>query len=147
MADDLSKLNFSQDLEEVLHLPEAEKWKIKHVGDLEIYATLAPAKEPDESFQVRLKWDSYPGELPASLKFRDPGSGRLDMPAAWPVVRGFRPQSLDACVNYCAEGFGLHPEWAKDPNMKWQTNGNLILKLLRTLQNEMDEHFTGRFKQ
>src|SRR4051812_47304488 len=112
---------------------------------LEIYVTLISAKAPDEVFQARLLWNVYPGE-PPSLKFRDLQSGGLDVPSAWPNVRGFRPPTLDACVNYCSEGFALHPEWVKDLNLKWQANGNPLLRVLRTLQNEIDEHFTGRFK-
>src|SRR5260370_42639156 len=64
---------------------------------------------------------------------------------AWPVVTGFRPTSLDACVNYSQEGFALHPEWRKDPNFAWNSTGNQLLWILRTLQDEPDNHYQGRF--
>jgi hypothetical protein len=146
MADELSQLNFAQDLEEALRVVDAQRWKVEKIGALEICAEISSAKAPEEKFQVRLLWRVYPGE-PPSLKFRDPQSGRLDLQTAWPIVRGLRPSNLDACVNYCSEGFVLHPEWAKDPSYKWSPVGNAVLRVLRTLQSEMDEHFKGRFKQ
>lgn len=146
MDDKLSELNFAQDLEDALQVADAKRWKIEKAAALEIYVELVSMKAPEQLFQARLLWNTYPGE-PASLKFRDPVSGRLDLPTAWPIVRGFRPTSLDACVNWCAEGFALHPEWKNDPNLKWKSDGNVLLRVLRILQSEMDEHFSGRFSQ
>jgi hypothetical protein len=145
MADELSELNFEQDLEEALGVEEARRWKIEKVGALQFYVELSSVKAPDEKFQARLLWDAYPGL--ASLKFRDPESGRLDLPSAWPIVRGFRPQNLDACVNWTSEGNNLHPEWKNDPSKKWNSTGNVVLKTLRTLQSEVDDYFGGRFKK
>ena len=127
-----------------LALDEAARWKVAQLGTLELLVDLKSAKFPAETFQARLLWPEYPGV--ASLKFRDSATGRLDVPTAWPVVRGFRPQTLDACVNWCLEGFTIHPEWRNDPNYKWNPSGNAILRTLRTLQNELDDHCTGRFK-
>ena len=106
---------------------------------------MSPAQAPGEVFQARLLWTVYPGQ-PPSLKFRDPATGRLDLPTAWPIVRGFRPQSLDACVNWCLEGFGLHPEWRTDPRYTWDSRGNVLLKVLRILQDELDHYFQGRHR-
>jgi len=108
VSDELSLLNLSDDFTEAGDVPEASRWKLERPSGLEVLVTLAPARPPDEIFQVRLLWTRYP-DCPPSLKFRDPKSGRLDMPQAWPVGRGFRPQNLDACVNWCAEGFVTHP--------------------------------------
>ncbi len=144
MSDDLSEINFRQDLEEALQAEDAERWKIEQGGPLEIYVSLSPAKAPLEVFQARFLWRVYPGE-PPSLKFRDPATGRLDIRSAWPEVRGFRPQSLDACVNWCIEGFRLHPEWTNDPNYKWNSAGNAVLRVIRTLQDEVDRHYVKRF--
>jgi len=146
MADELSQINFAQDLEAALAVDDAQRWKVERVDGLEIYVEISSAKAPGEKFQVRLLWSVYPGE-PPSIKFRDPQSGRLDIKTAWPVVRGFRPENLDTCVNYSSEGFVTHPEWKKDLNYKWNPNGNSVLRILRTLQSEMDDHFAGRFKQ
>jgi hypothetical protein len=100
---------------------------------------------PEESFQARLLWDVYPDNAP-SLKFRDPATGRLDLPAAWPILPGCRPTSLDACVNYCSEGFALHPEWRTDPRFRWNPKGNALLYVLRILQDQFDHSFGGRYK-
>lgn len=145
MSDELSRLNLKDDFEEAKSVPDATRWALEMPGDLEVLATMSPAKAPNERFQTRLLWTKYPDE-PPSLKFRDPVTGRLDLPQAWPVVRGFRPQSLDACVNWCLEGFALHPEWRSDPRFRWNPNGNPLLRVLRQLQEELDDHFQGRFK-
>jgi len=143
MSDNLSELNFRQDLQEALQADDATHWKVEQAGSLEIYVSLSPASARGEIFQARLLWRVYPGE-PPSLKFRDPATGRLDLPSAWPVVRGFRPESFDACVNYCNEGFNLHPEWRNDLNLKWNSAGNRVLWVIRRLQDEIDNHYTKR---
>lgn len=145
MTDELSKLNLKDDFAEATEAPDAPRWKLEMPGDLEILATMSPGGVPNEAFQARLMWNKYPDEAP-SLKFRDPATGRLDLPQAWPQARGFRPQSLDACVNWCAEGFQLHPEWRNDPRWKWNSSGNPLLWVLRRLQEELDEYFQGRSK-
>jgi hypothetical protein len=145
VSDDLSKLNLKDDFEEASGTPDAARWKLEMPGDLEVWATISPASVAAEKFQARLLWGRYPDD-PPSLKFRDPATGRLDLPQAWPVARGFRPQSLDACVNWCAEGFNLHPEWRNDARWKWNPSGNPLLWVLRQLQEELDDYYQGRFK-
>jgi hypothetical protein len=145
MSDELSKLNLKDDFEEAMSASGATRWALEMPGDLEVLATMSPSSAPNERFQARLQWAKYPDE-PPSLKFRDPATGRLDLPQAWPIARGFRPQSLDACVNWCLEGFTLHPEWKADPRFRWNPNGNALLWVLRQLQEELDDHYQGRFK-
>lgn len=144
MANDLDKLNFEDDLREVQALPGASRWTIETPGGLEVYVTLSSALKPDEKFQARLHWSQYPGQ-PPSIKFRDPADGSLGNPRAWPQARGMRPTALDLCSNYCTEGFALHPEWRNDPRYRWDDKGNVLLKVIQTLQDEMDDHFTGRY--
>src|SRR5215467_12294060 len=117
MADELSILNLRDDFEEAAGVSDAARWKLEMPGPLEVLVTLSSSTALSEKFQARLLWTKYPDD-PPSLKFRDPATGRLDLPQAWPVVRGFRPQSLDACVNWCSEGFVLHPEWKTDPRLR-----------------------------
>jgi hypothetical protein len=143
MADEFSKLTFEEDLKAMLALEEARRWDITRVSDLEIYVTAFPAGVPDEKFQARFVWNSYPSD-PPSFKFRDPATGRLDLTSAWPEVPGYRPGHLDACVNWSSEGFVAHPEWKNDPNIKWQPKGNVLLKVLRLLQRDLDEKFVKR---
>jgi hypothetical protein len=145
MGDELSKLNFKDDFEEALSAADAARWKLTMLGDLGVVATMHPANVPTELFEEQLLWAKYPDQ-PPSLKFRDPATGRLDMSQAWPMVRGFRPQSLDACVNYCLEGFNLHPEWKTDPRFAWDPGHNPLLRVLRTLQDELDNYYQGRCK-
>jgi hypothetical protein len=142
-VDELSKLNFEQDLAEVLDIVQGQRWKVERLGPLEVIVAVSPEKSPQEVFYARLLWQIYPGD-PPSLKFRDPSTGSLTLRTAWPEVRGFRPQSLDACVNYCAEGFALHPEWKNDPNLKWNSSGNALLCVIKKLQNELDRYFVRR---
>jgi len=145
VSDDLSRLNLRDDYAEAGEAAEAGRWQLELPSDLEVLVTLSPAREPVEKFQARLLWTRYP-DCPPSLKFRDPKTGRLDVRQAWPIARGFRAQSLDACVNWCAEGFGIHPEWRNDARFKWNPSGNPLLWVLRQLQDELDEHYQGRFK-
>ena len=145
MNDELSKLNLKDDFGEASGVPDATRWKLEMPGDLEVLATMSPASATSEQYQARLLWSRYP-EDPPSLKFRDPVTGRLDLPQAWPMARGFRPQSLDACVNWCAEGFNLHPEWRNDPRWRWNPSGNPLLWVLRQLQEELDIYYQERFK-
>lgn len=144
MCCELSALNLDEDFEKVLCCADAARWKLEKSGPLEVIAAVAGAEKPTEMFQARLLWTAYPDQAP-SLKFRDPATGRLDLPTAWPQVRGFRPNSLDACVNWCAEGLAIHPEWRADPKYRWDPRGNVLLKVLRILQGEMDDHCQGRF--
>ncbi len=146
MADDFSKIAFDQDLEEVLASPEAQRWKIERAGDLEIYVTVSSDKAPTEIFQARFCWDSYPTD-PPSFKFRDPTTGRLDLMTAWPEMPGYRPNVFDACVNWSVEGFVAHPEWKNDPNIRWMPTGNVLVKVLKLLQRDLDEKFVKRFVQ
>lgn len=145
MPDEIAALNLGDDLREALACADAARWKLESPSPLEVWVSMSPASNPEEVFQARLLWTQYP-ESPPSLKFRDPATGRLDLPSAWPNVRGFRPTSLDACVNWCAEGFNLHPEWRSDPRLRWDSRGNVLLKVLRILQDELDNHFQGRFR-
>ena len=59
MADEFSKIAFDQDLEEVLALPEAERWKIERIGDLEIPSAGHPPHEvpyaPRSSYVYRAR--------------------------------------------------------------------------------------------
>jgi hypothetical protein len=146
MADELSILNLKDDYDEASGIDDAARWKLEMPGPLEVLVTMSPKSDPNESFQARLLWSKYPDEAP-SLKFRDPATASLALPQAWPVVPGFRPQSLDACVTYTAEGFNLHPEWRNDSKYQWNPNGNPLMWILRRLQEELDDNYSGRFKQ
>jgi hypothetical protein len=141
----LSAMHLEEDLANAQACEDASRWKLEKAGPLEVFVSLSPNGHPNEVFQARLLWSIYPGE-PPSLKFRDPATGRLDLATAWPQVRGFRPQSFDACVNWCSEGFALHPEWRSDPKLRWDPRHNALLKVVRTLQEELDDHYLGRFK-
>jgi hypothetical protein len=145
VSQQLSQLVFNDHLSEALVAEDAKRWEVECPGGLEVWATMCPASALGERFQARLCWPVYPDQ-PPSLKFRDPATGRIDLPSAWPQVRGFRPPSLDACVTWCAEGFGLHPEWRNDLRYRWDPTGNPLLRILRTLQDELDNNYQGRFQ-
>jgi hypothetical protein len=144
MSDELSKRNFADDLAEVQQTEDAKRWTIEQPVPLGVWVRMASCQKATEPFQVQLLWNQYPEGSP-SMKFRDPETGRLDLPTAWPQVRGFRPKTLDACVNWCSEGFAIHPEWQNDTKFRWDPRGNVLLKVLRILQSELDEYFSGRF--
>lgn len=139
----LSAQNLDDDFAEAITTHDSSRWRLERAGPLEVYASVSSARCPSDTFQARLMWARYPEDAP-SLKFREPDSGRLDLPRAWPRVRGFRPASLDACVNWCAEGLALHPEWRNDPKFRWDSRGNVLLRVLRTMIDEFDTCCEGR---
>jgi len=140
---ELSSMLLAADLAEARTVADAEHWETTLGAATEVIVTVSPASHPDHRYLARLYWNRYPDE-PPSLKFKDPATGRLDLPSAWPVVRGFRPTSLDACVNWCHEGFVIHPEWKQDPNLRWSSRGNVLLKVVRILKDELDNYYSGR---
>lgn len=144
MSDELSARNLKDDLEKVLASPAAKRWEIEHADLLVIWATLAPEGHDQDRYQAQLAWREYPGKRP-SLKFRDPGTGRLDMPTAWPKASGLRPASLDSCMHWTEEGVQIHPEWANDANTRWNSHGNPLLRCLGWLQHILDTSYQGRF--
>lgn len=147
MTSELSKLNFADDLAEARQAPDAHRWVLDHRGDLEMWATVSPEGHAGEKFIARLLWLEYPGADAPSVKFVDPATGRLDVRTAWPQVASFRPPTFDICANWTAEGFGLHPEWRQDARAKWRSEGNVLLKTLRTLVHQLDVGYQGRYKE
>jgi len=146
MASELSTLNFADDLAEARQVHDAHRWVLEHRGDLEVWATVAPEGHENDQFIARLFWIEYPGAEPPSVKFVHQATGRLDVQTAWPQAPGFRPTSFDICANWTAEGFALHPEWRKDTRVRWQSEGNVLLKELRILVHVLDTGYQGRFK-
>ena len=148
-GDDTSKsasdIAFEDDAREVETAEDSTRWRLERGGQQEIFVTLSSAADPANKYQARLAWRSYPHDAP-SVKFRNPSNGSLSEPTAWPVVRGFRPGNLDCCVNWSEEGFVAHPEWRNDPKLRWRPDGNALLRVLRILQSEMDDHYSARFK-
>lgn len=138
---------FEADLREILAAQVEPRWPlIRLPGAITVVALMCRTSDPADRFVVRLSWQQYPDD-PPSLKFLDPGTGRDDVPTAWPSGGPFRPQSLDTCANYCTEGFGLHPEWRLDAVVRWSTDGNVLLKVLHSIQDDLDNMSLGRFRQ
>ncbi len=140
----LAVMNFEDDLKAATEAPDAARWKMERKGPLELWATVSPAGHSGDIYVARLLWLDYPGTLPASVKFVDPATGKLDVPTAWPTGSGFRPKELDICANWTAEGFRTHPEWTKTEH-RWRSSGNVVLKVVRILQGELDTSYAGRF--
>lgn len=142
MSDDLSITIFASDFEDAKKADDASRWSFDHRGGLEVWVTVSPRDYESEQFIVRLLWTRYPDE-PPSVKFVDTKTGALGVAKAWPIARGFRPPS-DICATWTLEGFLAHPEWKNDPLYKWDSHGNVLLKTMRILQEELDETYQGR---
>ena len=146
MSGALSAMNFADDLGEVRGCEDAVRWSVETGSlPLEVLVKMTPVSHPEEAFQARLLWAEYPDKAP-SLKFRNLATGALDCATAWPTGGPFRPTSLCACASYCSEGFQLHPEWVNDPITRWDPRGNVLLKVLRMVQDDLDTSFTGRHR-
>ncbi len=144
MATDFERALFEQQLEEVLELPEAERWSLERDESvpLQIFAVMHPLSDPKERFKARLHWKDL--MKAPSLKFIDMTTGADNNPAAWPKCFGFRPGSLDACLPWTAEGHVLHPEWATSaanafPNVKAPVQFALL-----HVQSSLDNSYQGR---
>lgn len=143
MAHDLSVLCFEADCAEIVASPESARWVLEKAEPLGILTTISPQTSPDEKFQAHLVWSDYPAN-PPSLRFRNPATGSLTDPHAWPQCPGFRPTSFDACVNWTAEGHALHPEWRLSAATRWDPTGNALFRVLCILQDTLDFSFSGR---
>ena len=104
---------------------------------------LASRKAPKDEFIARLRWAKYPDELP-SLKFLDAVRGSDTNKNAWPTGQGMRPDSLDTCMHWTAEGHGLHPEWNNASGYGLNAEGNVLMQALAYLQQWFDVEYTGR---
>ncbi|RUX21595.1 hypothetical protein EOA27_05670 [Mesorhizobium sp. M2A.F.Ca.ET.037.01.1.1] len=139
----LSELNLDDDFKEAIAADDATRWHLDRKAGLEVWVTLAPAGHEEESFTARLLWQVYPGDLPPSVLFVDPATGRLGVAGAWPTGSGFRPPN-DICATWTLEGYLTHPEWKTDPTKRLVIRGNALLLIVRTLQHELDINFAGR---
>jgi hypothetical protein len=109
------------------------------------WAELHPASEPAETYYARFRWSVYP-DAPPSIKFATSLGGATTDPAAWPVTPGYRPTVLDMCKPISAEGFAVHPDWARTSHA-WRTEGNPFLAVVREIQRDLNSpHYQGRFR-
>jgi hypothetical protein len=108
------------------------------------WARLHPASEPEENYYVRLGWSVYPG-APPSIKFATALGAAITDATAWPLTPGYRPTCLDVCKPISAEGFALHPDWARTTHA-WRGEGNPFLTVVREIQRDLNSPaYQGRF--
>jgi hypothetical protein len=138
----LSESCLKDDFEQLLNHVDAGRWQVELIAPLEVRIVLGSERTPDQRYKARLLWTSYPHEAP-SLKFLDLNTN-TQTTAAWPNLPGFRPPSQDACWNWCAEGFALHPEWRTDPANRWDPKGNVLAFVVQQLQLLFDVHYVSR---
>lgn len=141
-----SQLNLQADAEPVAALLRTRGGRLHSDPDDQgrFWLEMHPHRDPDETFVARVAWTAYPDE-PPSVKFATEVGGRLDVITAWPVIPGYRPQSLDICMPFTAEGFVTHPEWRTSAEA-WPSSGNPFLWVASTLQRDLDQRYSGRFQ-
>ena len=142
--DEFQKASFDQDVDEVLAGELTERLKVEKTAELEVTVCLASSKAPAEEFIARLRWVKYPDGLP-SVKFLDAVGGSDTNKSAWPTGRGMRPDSLDTCMHWTAEGHALHPEWRHARGYGLNVEGNVVEQALVFLQQWFDIEYTGRY--
>lgn len=109
------------------------------------WVELHPASDPGETYYARLQWSVYPG-APPSIKFATSPGGAITDPTAWPLTPGYRPTSLDICKPLSAEGFAIHPDWARTTHA-WRAEGNPFLAVVREIQRDLNSPaYQGRFR-
>jgi hypothetical protein len=141
---DLEMALFDQELAELGDVPESKRWHLERdpTVPLGLLITMHSIKKPDELYRARFRWTGLFD--PASLKFLNLQTGAQDDVAAWPQCRGFRPTALDACVNWTAEGFALHPEWRNSPKTAFLAPEKPVRFALLKLQSVLDSSYEGR---
>lgn len=144
MATDFELALFELQLEEVLKLPETCRWSLERDTSvpLGVFAVMHPLSKPEELFKSRLRWNDL--TKAPSLKFIDMTTGSDSNPAAWPKCYGFRPDSLDACLPWTAEGHGLHSEWASSAANAFPKVEAPVQFALLNIQSSLDNSFQGR---
>jgi hypothetical protein len=110
--------------------------------DLVYWLTMSPSAAPEETFNARIGWTAYP-QRPPSVKFAERIAGPLDVVSAWPVIPGYRPEALDICQPFTAEGFGVHPEWESAAEA-WQESGNPFLAVVTRLLHDITDRYQRR---
>ena len=103
-----------------------------------------PRSAPSEIYVARVRWMRYP-DAPPSVKFATEVGGRIDVQAAWPNVPGYRPNALDICMPFTAEGFAVHQEWAQTKDA-WTGTGNPFLWVAETLLRDLNYRYQGRYQ-
>lgn len=145
MSTRLSELCLDADLREVLEVGIDAGWHIALSAATTIEVAIASGIDY-ERYSLRLVWPEYP-EQPPSVACIDPETGVVESQTAWPECAGFRPGSdWDLCLPLSREGFAAHPEWSKDPAMRWCSEGNALLRVLDELQAILNSrrHYQGR---
>jgi hypothetical protein len=145
MATEFESMLFEEELASLDELPEARRWTVERDKEVPLGITtlIHSIKDPTELYLARLRWPDY--FKPVSLKFLSRMTGSDTDATAWPIVRGFRPTSLDTCVSYTLEGHALHPEWANSPSAAFPKIDRPMRYALLRLQSEMDMYYERRW--
>lgn len=144
MATDFERVLFDEELLEVRNLPEAGRWELERDFSVPfgILVVMHPQSKPTELYKARLRWGNL--FAPPSLKFVDLRNGADNDPSAWPRCYGFRPENLDVCLPWTAEGHALHPEWVNSVKHSFSRIEAPVQFALLNLQISLDKTYTGR---
>lgn len=144
MPTDFERACFEDELVRVQGLVEAGRWKLARDDSvpLGLTAEMHSLKAPTELYLARVRWEHY--FEPASVKFLNRETSADNDPRAWPQCAGFRPTSLDTCVNWTREGHLTHPEWAQSPHTAFAAPEAPMQFVLLHLQMTLDTTYSGR---
>jgi hypothetical protein len=126
-----AQLALGADLSKIRRLASERGWTIGRRNGLEVLISMT-SRIDAESYVLRFIAAAYPDSAP-SIKPVDPTSGTSETRSAWPDCDGFR-EPTDLCMPLSAEGYAVHPEWQRDPMLRWDSAGNPLLRVLEELQ-------------
>lgn len=132
MSSRLAELCLDDDLPEARRVGVEAHWKITRPEPTTIEVEMGSAID-GQRYYLRFAWPDYPDQ-PPSISCFDPATGETKGSSAWPNCDGFRPGHWDICLPLSLEGFALHPEWTRDVSLRWNSDGNVLLKVLDELQ-------------
>ncbi len=144
MAIELELALFEHELNTISDVPESKRWQLERDNSvpLGLLVVMYPRRCPEDLYKVRVRWTDYFG--PFSMKFIHLGTGADNDPTAWPKCFGFRPNSLDACLPWTAEGHALHPEWRNSAANRFPSVELPMQHALLQIQLSLDTTYDGR---
>ncbi len=140
-------LNLAKDLEQVGAVAGGAGWDVSSPDKLTVEISIRSSVD-GERYSLHFRCTDYPDQPPSIVCF-DKASGSHQVRSAWPQCQGFRADSSwDLCLPLSAEGFKVHPEWQNDPQKRWNSNGNPLLRVIDEIQLRLNDptKYSGRLQ-
>ena len=147
MSEVQAELNLAKDLEQIQAIAAEAGWEVSSPDKLVVEVSVRSSVD-GERYWLRFRCAGYPDQPPSIACF-DKGAGSQQVRSAWPQCQGFRADNTwDLCLPLSVEGFNAHPAWRDDPKVRWNANGNPLLRSIEELQLLLNDatKYSGRLR-